>query len=75
MESGSNEEIKDFIVNNNINYKVIVGDAKTGMDFQIPGFPTTVIIDKNGTLSEKFVGSNPNLYEMITKKVENLLNS
>ena len=72
-ESEPVEDIKQFLNKYRIEYPVLLGDNKTKMDFAIPGYPTTFVIDKNGSIAKRFVGSHPSLYEMLTSNIDKLL--
>jgi thiol-disulfide isomerase/thioredoxin len=66
------ETIKKFVDANNVKYPCVIGDDATRdkvPDFQ--GFPTTIIIDRNGVVRLKAVGYHP--YEFLEAVVKILL--
>ncbi len=57
VKSGTNEEIKDFLKENKLNFKVINDkDGFLADKFAISAFPTTFMYDKNGELVFSEVG-------------------
>ncbi len=66
------ETIQQFVNSNNVKYPCVIGDDATRdkvPDFQ--GFPTTIIIDRNGVVRLKAVGYHP--YEFLEAVVKILL--
>lgn len=62
VKSGSNEEIKSYIKERNLNFKVINDrDGFLAEKFNISAYPTTFIYDKNGDLSFSEVGYTSSL--------------
>jgi thiol-disulfide isomerase/thioredoxin len=62
VKSGSNEDIQNFLQENNLNYKVINDkDGFLANKFNISAYPTTFIYDKNGNLVFSEVGYTSSL--------------
>lgn len=56
-QSGSSEEIKEYLEKNNLSFKVVNDDLATlSREFNIKAFPTTFIYDKNQNLKFSEVG-------------------
>ncbi|WP_066356417.1 redoxin domain-containing protein [Aliarcobacter skirrowii] len=56
-QSGSSEEIKEYLEKNNLSFKVVNDDFATlSQKFNIKAFPTTFIYDKNQNLKFSEVG-------------------
>lgn len=56
-QSGSSEEIKEYLEKNNLSFKVVNDDLATlSQKFNIKAFPTTFIYDKNQNLKFSEVG-------------------
>lgn len=68
-ESGEAEEIRESIKDNRIDYPVIIGNPETARNFGVPGYPTTFVIGKDGKITLKLIGSQPDLYETVAKEV------
>lgn len=68
-ESGSADEIRESMEDIGIDYPVIVGNTETVRDFGVPGYPTTFVIGKDGTIVLRLIGSQPDLYETVAKEV------
>jgi thiol-disulfide isomerase/thioredoxin len=75
-EGGEKEEsvkaITDFVAENGVNYPCVLGDEETQAkipDFQ--GFPTTLLIDREGKVRLKLVGYHP--YEKLEAYVTELM--
>jgi thiol-disulfide isomerase/thioredoxin len=76
MDSGSPEEINDFVREYRIPYRQLVGDEKTGEAFGVnQGFPTTFVLDANGTILTKMLGAPPTKFEKLQEVVDKALAS
>ena len=74
MESGSLDEIKPKVAEFKMNYPVVVGDDKVVEGFGgLVGYPTTFLIDKDGTIYKKYLGSPPGKKERLIKDIDSLL--
>ena len=76
MDSGSPQEIVDFVREYQIPYRQLVGDEKTGEDFGVnQGFPTTFVLDGEGRILTKMLGSPPTKFEKLQETVDKALPS
>ena len=57
MDEGGPEALMPTVRDSNIPYRVLLGDKKAaGIFGEVTGFPTLVIIDREGRLAKKFMG-------------------
>ena len=57
LDRGGTEPVRRFVDTNGINYPILMGDQKVTRDYGgIRSIPTTFIIDRQGRITEKFVG-------------------
>lgn len=76
MDSGSPEEINDFVRDYKIPYRQLVGDEKTGEAFGVnQGFPTTFVLDAQGIILTKILGAPPTKFEKLQEIVDKALAS
>jgi peroxiredoxin len=76
MDSGSPEEINDFVREYKIPYRQLIGDEKTGDAFGVnQGFPTTFVLDGQGMIRTKMLGSPPTKFEKLQEAVDAALPS
>lgn len=76
MESGSPQEINDFVREFKIPYRQLLGDDQTGEAFGVnQGYPTTFVIDGKGTVINKMLGSPPGKFEKLQQVVDAALAS
>jgi thiol-disulfide isomerase/thioredoxin len=76
MDSGSPQEINDFVREYRIPYRQLVGDDKTGEAWGVnQGYPTTFVIDGKGVIRSKVLGSPPNKFEKLQEVVDAALAS
>ena len=76
MDSGSPQEINDFVRDYQIPYRQLIGDEKTGEAFGVnQGFPTTFVLDAKGTILTKMLGAPPTKFETLQKVVDRALAS
>jgi len=76
MDSGSPQEINDFVREYKIPYRQLVGDDKTGEAWGVnQGYPTTFVIDGKGMIRSKVLGSPPDKFEKLQQVVDAALAS
>jgi peroxiredoxin len=76
MDSGSPQEISDFVREFKIPYRQLVGDEKTGEAFGVTqGYPTTFVIDAKGVIRSKVLGSPPDKFDKLQQTVDAALAS
>ena len=71
FESGEPQEIQDFVRENRIPYRQLLGDDKLQEAFQAnQGFPTTFVIDGQGIIRTTILGSTPHKFERLQQTVD-----
>ena len=65
--------ISQFVLDNNINYKVLIGDAKVASNYNIRGIPAFFIIDQTGKIYNKYVGFAPGIEAKWKEDINKLL--
>jgi peroxiredoxin len=76
VESGDPQEIQDFIREYRIPYRQILGDDKIQSEYGVnQGFPTTFVIDREGLIRWKGLGSPPSKFKKLQETVDAALAS
>ena len=76
MDSGSPQEINDFVREYRIPYRQLVGDDETSEAWGVnQGYPTTFVIDGKGVIRSKVLGSPPEKFEKLQQVVDAALAS
>jgi peroxiredoxin len=71
MDSGSPEEIDEFVREHQIPYRQLLGDEKTGDAYGVTqGYPTTFVIDGLGRIRHRMLGSPPSKFEVLQGVVD-----
>ena len=71
FDSGEPQEIQDFVREHRVEYRQLLGDDAMKEAFGGDmGFPTTFVIDKDGVIRTKFLGSTPDKFERLEEAVE-----
>jgi len=71
FESGEPQEIQDFVRENRIPYRQLLGDDNVQEAFQAnQGFPTTFVIDGQGIIRTTILGSTPRKFEKLQQTVD-----
>ena len=73
LDKGSPERVKRFAVNMGIQYTIIMADDEVVKNYGISPIPTTYLIDRDGYISNKWVGFSQNLMSKISVETERLL--
>jgi peroxiredoxin len=73
-ESGEPTDIQDFVREYRIPYRQLLGDEEVQTAFGVlQGFPTTFVIDKQGVIRKKVLGSPPGKFEAMQKLIDEAL--
>ncbi|HVO11815.1 MAG TPA: TlpA disulfide reductase family protein [Vicinamibacteria bacterium] len=76
MDSGSPTEINDFVRENRIPYRQLLGDDGTAEKFGVnQGYPTTIVIDRQGMIRKTILGSPPTKFETLQQLADAALAS
>jgi len=74
VESGEPDEILDFVREHQIPYRQLIGTDKVEDDYEVnQGLPTTFVIDGEGQIRKKMLGSDRNKFERLQKTVDDIL--
>ena len=57
VESGWAKDIQPHVAKHGIRYPVLVGDENVVGAYQLIGFPTTYLIDRDGKIAKKYIGT------------------
>jgi len=57
VESGWAQDIRPHVAKHGIKYPVLVGDDDIVEKYQLIGFPTTYLIDRDGKIAKKYIGT------------------
>jgi len=73
-DSGDPSEIQDFVREYKIPYRQLLGDEAVQVSFgALQGFPTTFVIDRQGVIRKKMLGSPPGKFEALQKLIDEAL--
>lgn len=73
-DSGEPAEIQEFVREYKIPYRQLLGDEEVQAAFgALQGFPTTFLIDAQGVIRKKMLGSPPGKFETLQKMVDEAL--
>ena len=74
FESGEPGEIQDFVREHQVPYRQLIGNDKVQESFEATeGFPTTFVIDREGTIVSKTIGSSPDKFDRLQQAVDTAL--
>jgi peroxiredoxin len=74
FDSGEPQEIQDFVRQNKIPYRQLIGDDKLQDAYDAnAGFPTTFVIDGEGRIRTKLTGANPDKFRILQDAVDGAL--
>ena len=73
-DSGTPQDIQDFVIEHRITYRKLLGDDSTLEAFGVTeGFPTTFVIDREGVIRAKLLGSLPGKFQQLQQLVDGAL--
>ncbi|MCG6920260.1 MAG: TlpA family protein disulfide reductase [Acidobacteria bacterium] len=71
MDSGPPDDIMEFVREYKIPYRQLLGDDDTAAAFGVnQGYPTTFVIDGEGMIRTKLLGSPPTKFEKLQETVD-----
>jgi peroxiredoxin len=71
FDSGPPQEIQDFVRQNKIPYRQLLGDEKLQDAYGAnQGFPTTFVIDADGVIQTRLLGANPDKFKILQQTVD-----
>jgi len=74
FESGDPQEIQDFVRENRIPYRQLLGDDQLQEAFKAnQGFPTTFVIDGQGIIRTTILGATPHKFDRLQQTVDTAL--
>ena len=74
FDSGEPQEVQDFVREHRVEYRQLLGNDPMMEAFGgNMGFPTTFVIDREGIIRTKFVGSTPDKFERLQQAVDAVL--
>jgi peroxiredoxin len=73
VDSGAPDEIADFVQENRIPYRQLVGNEALASAYGVDeGLPTTFVIDREGMIRMKVLGSRPDKFKKLQETVDGL---
>jgi len=73
LDKGSPARVRKFALNMGIQYTIIMADDDLVKRYGISPIPTTYLIDREGYITNKWVGFSQNLMSKVTAETERLL--
>lgn len=73
FDSGEPQEIQDFVREHRVPYRQLIGDDQLQEAYKVEGFPTTFVIDREGVIVSKTVGSGPEKFARLQQAVDTAL--
>jgi peroxiredoxin len=74
FDSGEPQEIQDFVREHRVPYRQLIGDDALLDTYKATeGYPTTFVIDREGTIVSKTVGSGPEKFARLQQAVDTAL--
>jgi thiol-disulfide isomerase/thioredoxin len=73
LASGDAKEVKPFVARSKMQYTVLMGDDDQTYDFNIVGFPTTLLVTKDMKIYRRYVGTSPRKAAQIEADILKLL--
>ena len=67
------DKVKSFLEQNPIAYPVVADGKETASLFKISGYPTNIVIDKNGNYFDYIMGGHPQIGNQISNSIKKAL--
>ncbi len=73
MDKGEGEVVRRFVKSMEIPYPVLFASEDVARSYGVTALPTTVLIDREGKIREKFVGFNSGIAKQTAEKAKELV--
>jgi cytochrome oxidase Cu insertion factor (SCO1/SenC/PrrC family) len=73
MDKGDVETVRRFVKSMDIPYAITVTPDQVSRNYGVTALPTTILIDKEGKIRQKFLGFTSEISKQITSLVSELI--
>ncbi len=67
------KDIKSFVAAHQMDYPIVIDQGPISDEYNVVGFPTSVLIDRNGNIIKKYSGYSPNVVKRIEFQIQKLM--
>jgi len=67
------DAVRKFLTKRNFSYSILPDSYNIHGDFKVAGYPTHLVINKNGTVGKVFTGKNTHLVEVLSNAIDEAL--
>jgi len=72
VDKGDVETVRRFVASMDIPYPITITPDEVSRNFGVTALPTTILIDKEGKIRQKFLGFNSEISKQMTATVAEL---
>jgi thiol-disulfide isomerase/thioredoxin len=72
VDRGDVDTVRRFVKSMNIPYPIIIASEELERNYGVTGLPTTILIDKEGNIRQKFMGFTSEISKQMTATVNDL---
>lgn len=72
-DPSDSNEIKSFVREHKMTYPVVIDPGSISEEYNVVGFPTSFLIDREGKVVQKFPGYSPNLRKKLETQIQKML--
>ncbi len=73
VDRGDVDTVRRFVKSMDIPYPIITASDELERNYRVTGLPTTILIDKEGNIRQKFVGFTSEISKQMTATVNDLI--
>ena len=66
-------EIKTFVAQHKMDYPIVIDPGAISDEYSVVGFPTSILIDRNGKIVKKFTGYSPDMIKRIEFQIQKMI--
>jgi hypothetical protein len=72
VDKGEGETVRRFVKSMDIPYSIIITPEGVQREYGVVSLPTTILIDREGKIRQKFVGFTSEISKQLTGMIEEL---
>ncbi len=66
-------EIRKFVADHKMNYPVVIDKGPISDEYNVVGFPTSFLIDREGNIVQKYPGYSPSVIKNVRNLIQKLI--
>ncbi|MDD5543769.1 MAG: TlpA disulfide reductase family protein [Acidobacteriia bacterium] len=67
------KDIKSFVTEKRMGYPIVIDPGEISDEYNVTGFPTSFLLDRNGNIVQEYPGYSPSLMKKVALQIQKLI--